>query len=122
MKQIPSSYKEEIMKKQVIGMRNGETFYNDDSVYGIHQPRNGWTPLEDITDDERVYLRPIAETLAILDGNAFFILVVDYYDRPRGVWESYLPEAKAIFDANGGLNGAAGDASFVKEFKEKKHV
>lgn len=64
------------------------------------------------TDNEKAILRPIAETLAMLDGNAFFDLASDIY-------ESYLPEARAIFNSNGGINGWAGGASWVRDLKHE---
>lgn len=60
------------------------------------------------TDEEKRYLRPIAETLAMLDGNAFF-------DLAESIYESYLPEARSLFNSNGGLTGWAGGASWLKE-------
>lgn len=64
------------------------------------------------TEEEKEILRPIAETLAMLDGNAFFDLASDIY-------ESYLPEARALFNSNGGLTGWAGGASWVRELKHE---
>lgn len=62
----------------------------------------------EFTQEEKEYLRPIAETMAMLDGNAFFSLKSD-------IWESYLPEARALFNSNGGLDGWAGGASWIRE-------
>lgn len=64
------------------------------------------------TFEETIILRPIAETLAMLDGNAFFNLHSDIY-------KSYLPEAKALFDSNGGLNGWAGGASWIRDLEHE---
>lgn len=64
------------------------------------------------SDEEKRYLRPIAETFAMLDGNAFFEMSSD-------LWESYLPEARALFNSNGGLDGWAGGASWVQELKHE---
>lgn len=64
------------------------------------------------TDDEKEILRPIAETIAMLDGNAFFDLVSDIY-------LSYLPEARALFRNNGGLTGWAGGASWIKDLQHE---
>lgn len=62
------------------------------------------------TDDEKAMLRPIAETIAMLDGNAFFTM-----DCQQGEWyEQYLPEAWSLFENNGGLKGWAGEASWVR--------
>ena len=66
----------------------------------------------EFTQEEKQYLRPIAETLAMLDGNAFFSLDSDIY-------ESYLPEARALFNTNGGLKGWAGGASWIRELEHE---
>lgn len=63
------------------------------------------------TDEEKILLRPIAETLAMLDGNAFFTI-----DAGDGEWyEQYLPDAYSVFKANGGMNGWACEVSWIKE-------
>ena len=62
--------------------------------------------------EEKAILRPIAEILAVLDGNAFF--GADLGDG-REWYEQYLPEAKSIFDNTGGYDGAIMNASWVKE-------
>lgn len=65
------------------------------------------------TDEEKAILRPIAETIAMLDGNAFFTM-----DTAHGEWyEQYLPEAWGLFKANGGLDGWAGEASWIRDMK-----
>jgi len=64
------------------------------------------------TEDEKRYLRPIAETIAMLDGNAFF-------EMSETFWESYLPEARALFNDNGGIFGYAGTASWVKDMQHE---
>lgn len=66
------------------------------------------------TAKEKKLLRPIAETLAMLDGNAFFGMSID--DEGEDIWyEGYLPEAYRIFKANGGDKGWASELSWVKE-------
>lgn len=78
--------------------------------YAISKPNGGWRPLATISADERKKLRPIAETLAMLDGNAFFGDMP-----PHSTWyEGYLPAASAIYEENGGDTGWAGEASFAK--------
>ena len=53
-------------------------------------------------------LRPIAETLAMLDGNAFFgTAETEWY-------EQYLPEAYTLFHNNGGVTGWAGQMEHVR--------
>jgi len=81
------------------------------SQYEIHEPQGGWRKLESFSTTEKAKLRPIAETLAMLDGNAFF-----GNDLSEGVewYEQYLPEASAVYEGNGGDEGWAGMVSFVK--------
>jgi len=55
------------------------------------------------SDEEKIKLRPICETFAMLDGNAF-------YDN----WGHYLPEAWSLYQSNGGDEGCAGQAEFAK--------
>lgn len=56
------------------------------------------------TAREKHALRPIAETLAMLDGNAFFGLSQDE-NGDDNHYEQYLPEAWALVRSNGGLDG-----------------
>lgn len=80
-----------------------------DKRYHVEKPEGGWK--KDFTDEEKRKLRPIAETLAMLDGNAFFTVDVG---KDREWYESYLPEAHAVYESNGGDSGWAGEASFAK--------
>lgn len=61
--------------------------------YHVPRPDEGWRARESFTDEEKARLRPVAETLAMLDGNAFFGAELqdgaDWY-------EQYLPEAHAL--------------------------
>lgn len=79
--------------------------------YRVDKPSDGWR--EQFSEQEKEKLRPVAETLAMLDGNAFFTL-----EGPSGKrhYEYYLPEAHAIYEANGGDGGWAGEAAFAKPF------
>lgn len=79
--------------------------------YRISRPTEGWRSVESFTDVERAKLLPIAETLAMLDGNAFLSAKIG---NGRSWAEQYLPEAYALYEANGGDSGWAGEASFVK--------
>lgn len=70
------------------------------------------------TDEEKAMLRPIAETIAMLDGNAFFTMSSD-----KGEWyEQYLPEAWSLFESNGGKDGWAGEASWIKEMGNESPI
>mgnify|MGYP003347702996 FL=1 len=66
----------------------------------------------EFTQEEKDILRPIAEVIAVLDGNAFFR--VNIGDSTEW-YEQYLPEAWAIFNNSGGFDGAIMDASWVRE-------
>ena len=61
------------------------------------------------SEEECRILRPIAETLAMLDGNAFFGRGDDTH------YQAYLPEAYQVFESNGGLRGWAGQASWLRD-------
>lgn len=78
-------------------------------VYEIDLPEN---PRTDFTAEEKSLLRPIAETLAMLDGNAFFSLPAD---DDKEWYEQYLPEAWELWHSNGGLRGWAGQTSWGRE-------
>jgi hypothetical protein len=64
------------------------------------------------TDDEKQMLRPIAETLSMLDGNAFLTMPMA---GGREWYEQYLPEAYALFQENGGITGWAGECCWIRE-------
>lgn len=80
--------------------------------YDLDEPAGGWRAEDSFEDAEKAKLRPIAETLAMLDENAFFGL--SGTRRGSDWYEKYLPEAAALYDANGGDAGAAGLASFIQ--------
>lgn len=77
-------------------------------VYEIEEPDGGWRRV--FTDEDKQKLRPIAETLAMLDGNAFFGINADHY-------EAYLTEADAVYRSNGGDDGWARGASWIQELR-----
>ncbi len=79
-------------------------------MFKIPKPEQGWPT--HIPPELKPVLRPIAETLAMLDGNAFFGTQLG---DGREWYEQYLPEALVLFESNGGLTGWASEASFVKE-------
>jgi hypothetical protein len=71
-------------------------------TYEVERPDGGWRRI--FNDDQYVaVLRPIAETLALMDGNAF-----------TGHWNGYLSEADAIFRSNGGKGGWPEECSWIK--------
>lgn len=67
----------------------------------VEMPENGWRSKDSFTAEEKARLRPTAEVLALLDGNAFFGMDVDADGDDRH-YENYLPEAAAIAEANNG--------------------
>lgn len=71
---------------------------------------------KEFSDEEKRMLRPIAETLAMLEGNAFFTM---YLGDGKEFYEQYLPEAWEVFNQNGGLDGWAGEASWLKEHRHE---
>lgn len=82
----------------------------DPAPYTIPQPEGGWRKVESFSTTERQKLRPIAETLAMLDGNAFFTMG----DSQHHWADQYLGEAHALYELNDGDNGWAGKASFAR--------
>lgn len=58
-------------------------------------------------------LRPIAETFAMLDGNAFF--GINKRSDEKEWYEQYLPEAFSLFESNGGIDGWAGLMGHIQE-------
>ena len=80
--------------------------------YSITAPDQGWPKVDQIPDHLTPILRPIAETLAMLDGNAFFSMDPDCHTQ-------YLPEAYVLFQDNGGINGWAGKAQFVLDLNHE---
>lgn len=83
----------------------------DGKAYDITEPPDGWRPPASFSPDEKAKLRPIAETLAMLEGNALFDLQL--HDGQK-LYEMYLPDADALYRANGGDDGYAGQASFAQ--------
>ena len=70
----------------------------------------------EFTPEEKFWLRPIAETIAMLDGNAFFTVETSN----GGEWyEQYLPEAWALWKSNGGIDGWAGEVGWVGKARFK---
>jgi hypothetical protein len=70
------------------------------------------------TPDEKRVLRPIAEMIAIFDGNAFFGMTRD--TNGDDTWyENYLPEAYQIFKGSGGRDGWIMETSWAKEMNHE---
>lgn len=72
-----------------------------DVTYTITAPKGGFRDVSTFTDEEKKSLRPVAETLALLDGNAFFGATRNESGDDT-FYEQYLPEAAALVAANGG--------------------
>jgi hypothetical protein len=70
------------------------------SRYVIEQPDTGFRRASSFTPEEKKALRPVAETIAMLDGNAFFGLQRGD-DGDDVHYEQYLGEAHALVEANG---------------------
>jgi hypothetical protein len=70
--------------------------------FEITRPKGGWRRKFTIKDIDK--LQPIAETLAMLDGNAF-----------TDSWKNYLQEADAVYRNNGGDVGWAGRCSWIQQ-------
>ena len=71
------------------------------------------------SDDEKRCLRPIAETLAMLNGNAFF---GNELQTNTEWYEQYLPEAAALFFSNGGHSGWLTEVSWLKHLHHNLQV
>ena len=67
---------------------------------------------------QKQLLKPIAEVIALMDGNAFFGISSD--DNGEDIWyEQYLPEAYVIYKQNGGDKGWASQVSWVLDAKHE---
>jgi hypothetical protein len=72
------------------------------TILGLIRNHYKKTRKRKFTEREKILLRPIAETIAILDGNAFWGLTID--DNGDDTWyEQYLQEAWMIYRSNPGL-------------------
>ena len=70
------------------------------------------------TAEQKTMLRPLAETIAILDGNAFFGLDVD--DNGEDRWyEQYLSEAWLVYKANAGDKGWITQTSWMRNLEHE---
>lgn len=66
------------------------------------------------TKAEKYALRPIAEVLAIMDGNCFFGISTDEAGNDNW-YEQYLPEAWAIYKAHDGAKGWIAQSSWMRD-------
>jgi len=77
-------------------------------VYEIKEPAGGWRiGTAEYSDEYKQKLRPIAETLALLDGNNISGPVLHY--------TGYLIEADAVYRNNGGENGWASKTGWIQD-------
>ena len=91
-----------------LGSEEDEYDVSHQRYYTIPKPEDGWRTVDSFSQEEKYLLRPIAETIAMLDGNAFF-------PHDNYTWyEQYLPEAHALFERNGGIEGWAGTSHLAR--------
>lgn len=79
-------------------------------TFVIDVPQGGYRHKDSFDAEESRKLRPVAETLAMLDGNAFFGMSRGP-DGDDDHYRQYLPEAHALVEANGGWGSSA---SFIR--------
>lgn len=72
--------------------------------YDVHRPDGGWRRI--FTEEYIRIIRPIAETLAMMDKEVV-----------SRSWENYLQEADAIYRNNGGDTGWASQCSWIAREK-----
>jgi len=65
------------------------------------------------TDEQKRKLRPIAEVLALLDGNAFFSMELG---NGKQWYEQYLPEANELYTGTGGW---ADQVSWIRDLEHE---
>jgi hypothetical protein len=87
---------------------NNSNDLRDHYTYEIRRPDGGWIRIIDREYARR--LRPIAEVIALLDGNGFFDMLDNHY-------ENYLQEADALYRANGGDDGWAQGLCWIQQEK-----
>lgn len=95
---------------------------DDDDTDIVHSKRTYTLLLREdakyeFTDEEKFQLRPIAETLAMLDGNAFFGAMID---NGREWYEQYLPDAWSLWMNNGGDTGWPAGTAWMAETQLRK--
>ena len=96
-------------------MRKGEP--NIPFITWLHD-NYGRPRKQKFTVEQKMMLRPLAETIALLDGNAFFGLDTDENGDDRW-YESYLPEAWLVYKANGGNNGWISQTSWMRNLEHE---
>jgi hypothetical protein len=91
---------------------------NMDDLGKILHQRYGPFRKKKFTGKQKEQLRPIAEVLALLDGNAFFGMSLDESGEDNW-YEQYLPEAWSIFNANGGMKGWVSMTSWMRDLEHE---
>jgi len=104
-----------MLDKERLGLTNDEERPDASGVrevkYSVHIYDEDRRTIDSFTEEEKEWLRPIAETIAMIDGNAFF---GNEITDGREWYEQYLPEAWGLFTNNGGIDGWAGEVSWIK--------
>ena len=72
----------------------------DSRSYILCPPDGGWRPASSFDAEEKELLRPVAETIAMLSGDAFFGVRTDS-DGNDLTYEEYLPQAAALYQSAG---------------------
>ena len=91
----------------------------DESTFSHWLQNNfGKTRKKKFTSEQKEMLRPLAETMAILDGNAFFGLDVDENGEDRW-YEQYLPEAWLVYNAHAGDKGWISQTSWMRNLEHE---
>lgn len=84
--------------------------------YLLAPTKDGWRDIGSFDEEEKDLLRPIAETIAMLSGNAFFGMKTDS-DGNDLLYEDYLPQAAALY-ASAGQNASL--TSIAQNFASRR--
>jgi hypothetical protein len=84
--------------------------------YLLAPTKDGWRDIGSFDEEEKDLLRPIAETIAMLSGNAFFGMKTDSDDNDL-LYEDYLPQAAALY-ASAGQNASL--TSIAQNFASRR--
>lgn len=85
-------------------------------TYILAPTKDGWRDISSFDEEEKDLLRPIAETIAMLSGNAFFGMNTDS-DGNDLLYEEYLPHAAALY-ASAGQNASL--TSIAQNFASRR--